>query len=266
MAQPAVPGSLKRKHEDEDSGPAAAEIEELSRSAAIYDRESKFYAIYSPTIKPKDLQALDEIASASHKVVGFRRESNQQSINKAKLYVTGSDDDGEKYAGKKIEKALEALGVTGTCVVARWYGGVMLGPVRFEHIENCAKEAINRYREQEAERQTKKRKLEEETEEHSRLSKSLIERDQSIIVLRALADRKEKSLKDGVEEGDTTTSSGVSQAEKADASPKVEIDYTTMPLQRLRGLAKGRDATLSFLLKRIDAAEQASNGVKEKPP
>lgn len=267
MAQPAPAGSLKRKHEDEHNGPAAEEVEKISRSAAIYDRESKFYAIYSPTIKPKDLQALDEIVSASHKVVGFRKESNQQSINKAKLYVTGSDDDGEKYAGKKIEKVLEAAGVIGACVVARWYGGVMLGPVRFEHIENCAKEAISRYREQETERQSKKRRLEEEKEEHSKLSKSLKERDQSIVVLRALADRKEKLAKDGIAEEPSTTESSGSQAEKSELSPKIEIDYAAMPVQRLRGLAKARDATLSFLLKRIDAAEHASAGTPaEKPP
>lgn len=267
MAQPATANSLKRKQEEEHSGPDAQAIEEVSRSAAIYDRESKFYAIYSPKLKPKDLQALDEIASASHKIVGFRRESNQQSISKAKLYVTGSDDDGEKYAGKKIEKVLEATGVTGACVVARWYGGVMLGPVRFEHIETCTKEAIGRYREQQEERQAKKRKLEEEEVEHSKLSKNLAERDQSIVVLRTLADQKEKLAKEGVSEEGATAQLNSSQAGGTGTSAKQEIDYTAMPLQRLRGLAKARDATLSFLLKRIDAAEAASGGsTSEKPP
>jgi putative IMPACT (imprinted ancient) family translation regulator len=265
MAQPGSGSSLKRKYDDEQSGPAAKEIEEVSRSAAIYDRESKFYALYSPTIKPKDLQALEEITSASHKVVGWRRKSNQQSINKAEIYVTGSDDDGEKYAGKKIEKMLEAAGVSGVCVVARWYGGIMLGPVRFQHIEACAKEAIARYREQEEERQSKKRKLEEDELEHSKLSKSLAERDQSIVVLRTLADQKEKKLaKNSGLENDTTSLAHAE--EKAVVSTKPEIDYAAMPLQRLRGLAKARDATLSFLLKRIDEAERAAGGTDVKKP
>lgn len=267
MAQPSKANLLKRKQEEVHSGPDIKAIEDISRSAAIYDRESKFYAIYSPTLKPKELQSLDEIQSAMHKIVAFRRESNQQSISKAKLYVTGSDEDGEKWAGKKIEKVLEAAGVTGTCVVARWYGGVMLGPVRFEHIEICAKEAIARYREQEAERHAKKRKVEEEEAEHSKLSKSLAERDQSILVLRALADRKEKLAKEGIPEEGVTADLDSSQIEKAGASTTPGIDYTSIPLQRLRGLAKARDATLSFLLKRIDAAELASRAAAtEKPP
>lgn len=272
MAQPDSVNPLKRKQQEDGAALDHKAMEEIiSRSAAIYDRESKFYAIFSPILKPKDLQALEEIESASHKIVGFRRESNQQSISKAKLYVTGSDDDGEKYAGKKIEKALEATGVTGACVVARWYGGVLLGPVRFEHVETCAKEAINRYREQEAERHSKKRRLEEEQEEHSKLSKSLVERDQSIVVLRALADRKEQLAKEGSPEERklderVTTHLSASSPEKPNVSDKPELDYTAMPLQRLRGLAKARDATLSFLLKRIDSAELATAGATTVNP
>jgi putative IMPACT (imprinted ancient) family translation regulator len=245
---------LKRKQDDRDEVDINADDADISRSAAIYDRESKFYALYSPSLKPKQLQSLDEIQSAAHRVVGWRRESNQQSITKETQYVVGSDDDGEKYAGKKIEKVLEAAKVSGTCVVARWFGGIMLGPVRFEHIENCAREAVRRYQEVDAERRAKKRKLEEEEEEHARLSKSLAEWDQSIVVLRALAADKEKLVKQAGEDADGDAGPPLIAAAPS-SSVQPAADYEAMPLARLKALDKARDATLSFLLKRIDKAE-----------
>jgi putative IMPACT (imprinted ancient) family translation regulator len=258
--------SLKRKQDDRDDTDVNSEDADISRSAAIYDRESKFYALYSPSLKPKQLQSIDEIQSADHKVVGWRRESNQQSITKETQYVTGSDDDGEKYAGKKIEKVLESMKVSGTCVVARWYGGIMLGPVRFEHIDNCAREAVRRYQEVEAERRAKKRKVQEEEAEHARLSKSLAERDESIVVLRTLAAEKEKLVKRAQEGEDGSATPPPSTAEASGV--KSTMDYNSMPLARLKALDKARDATLSFLLKRIDKAEAHLKTAKdgEKPP
>lgn len=145
----------------------------------------------------------------------------------------------------------------------------MLGPVRFTHIETCAKEAIDRYREQEAERQSKKRRLEEEQEERLKLCKSLAERDQSIVVLRALADRKEKLAKEEVLEDQANVEPCATEVDKSSIVPKPGPDYTAMPLQRLQALAKARDATLSFLLKRIDSAEAelaANSKASEQPP
>ncbi|KXT01532.1 hypothetical protein AC578_4544 [Pseudocercospora eumusae] len=245
--------SLKRKHSNDEPDPGEADI---FQSEPIEDRKSTFVAYFSPSLKPKDLQNLPVIANADHKILAWRKESNQQSITKAKQYVTGSDDDGEKYAGKKVEKVLEALQAEGSCVVARWWGGIMLGPVRFTHIESCAKDAIRECQNQRAEAEVKKRRIEQEQIEHARLAKALVERDKSIETLRTLALEKENRLKQV---------RGPSQNEKeAQDSPKTEtstssakpaIDYTIMPLDRLRALEKARDATLSFLLKRIDKAE-----------
>ncbi|SMR42705.1 unnamed protein product [Zymoseptoria tritici ST99CH_1E4] len=260
--------SLKRKQDDRDDIDVNSPDADISRSAAIYDRESKFYALYSPSLKPKRLQSIDEIQSAQHKVVGWRRESNQQSITKETQYICGSDDDGEKYAGKKIEKVLESMKVSGTCVVARWFGGVMLGPVRFEHIDNCAREAVRRYQEVEAERRAKKRKIEEEEAEHERLAKSLVERDQSIVVLRELAAKKEKVVKQAREGVDSVVVSPPSTADAPVSNSQPAMDYAAMPLARLKALDKARDATLSFLLKRIDKAEADLTSLEdgEKPP
>ncbi|EME89208.1 uncharacterized protein MYCFIDRAFT_89674 [Pseudocercospora fijiensis CIRAD86] len=225
--------SLKRKHSNDEADTGEAD---LFQSEPIEDRKSTFVAYFSPSLKPKDLQNLPVIANADHKILAWRKESNQQSITKAKQYVTGSDDDGEKYAGKKVEKVLEALQAEGACVVARWWGGIMLGPVRFTHIESCARDAVRECQTQRAEAQMKKRRMEQEKVEHAQLAKALVEHPP--------------------------------KTEIPTSSAKPAMDYTAMPLDRLRALDKARDATIGFLLKRIDKAEAdlaAMNEEDESP-
>lgn len=261
----------KRKRSDE-GGATDDTCSEPSvfRSSPIEDRDSTFVGYFSPTLKPKDIQSRDEINSASHKILGWRRESNQQSITKAKQYTTGHDDDGEKYGGSKVEKVLINMGVTGSCVVARWYGGTMLGPVRFTHMEESARAAVRAWQDHVAGERTKKRKVEEEAQEKDKLVKVLAARDQSIVVLRALATEKEQKVKDMATAGESKTKAindGLEAPVVVDATantspPKKEpapstpaINYDPMPVERLRSLEKARDATLAFLLKRIDKAE-----------
>lgn len=247
--------SQKRKHSPDQRGG-----DSVFRSASVEDRTSTFIGYFSPGMKPTELQNLEEFASASHKMLAWRRESNQQAITGGAKFTTGSDDDGEKYGGKKVEKVLESMQVTGTCVVARWYGGVLLGPVRFTHIESCAREAIRTWQNSIAEQQTKKRKEDEHEAVRSRLTKVLLERDSSIIVLRALAIEKELAARQIA--GDLEQKTSADEGETKDRScqqsvtpTKPSIDYDTMPVDKLRTLEKARDATLSFLLKRIDKAE-----------
>ena len=64
-------------------------------------------------------------------------------------------------------------------------------------------------------------------------------------------------------EGDT----GAALPQTALPSPTkpAAIDYSAMPLDRLRALDKARDATLSFLLTRIDKAEADLKALGEEP-
>jgi len=257
----------KRKHSSE--APEKASLgPTIFRSAPIEDRDSTFIGLYSPDLSPKELQKLLELKSASHCMLAWRRESNQQSLTSNKQYVTGHDDDGEKYGGKKVEQVLINMKVTGACVVARWYGGTMLGQVRFAHIENSASEAVRQWTNHIGEQQAKKRKIEEEVVEKDKLVKALAKRDQSIGVLRALASEKEKLAKEAAETGNGAVGGVNGQAIIVDATrdtvptpPRPEpgsqagIDYNGMSVERLRALDKARDATLAFLLKRIDKAE-----------
>ncbi|KAI5370136.1 Putative ribosomal protein S5 domain 2-type [Septoria linicola] len=250
--------SSKRKLSDADEKDGGEEEPAFFRSAPIEDRQSTFIGFYSPSaLKPKELQALAELKTADHKIVGWRRESNQQSIGKSKLYITGSDDDGEKYAGKKVEKVVEACQATGSVVVARWWGGIMLGPVRFTHIETAARDSIRAWEDYRAEATAKRRKKAGDEEERARLAKALVDRDVSIDVLRKLAADKEERLKFMQENGPEVPDAGkdIKQASASASSTKPPTDYTSLPLDRLRALDKARDATLSFLLKRIDKAD-----------
>jgi hypothetical protein len=262
--------AMKRKHSNDAPRDSPSEPA-IYRSAPIEDRDSTFIGLYSPDLGPKDLQKLTELKSASHRMLAWRRESNQQSLTSSKQYVTGNDDDGEKYGGRKVENVLIRLKVTGACVVARWYGGTMLGQARFAHIENCATEAVRQWVDHVGEQQVKKRRLEDEGVEKEKLAKALAARDQSIIVLRTLATEKEKMAKEAVETKSDETADVNGKSIIVDATrdktpspprsnPGVQPagpDYDAMSVERLRALDKARDATLAFLLKRIDKAESA---------
>lgn len=61
-----------------------------------------------------------------------------------------NEDDGETWGSQKILNAMRELGMVDVlCVVSRWYGGVMLGPVRFNHIHQVAAHALEAFRTQE---------------------------------------------------------------------------------------------------------------------
>ncbi|KAG7449665.1 ribosomal protein S5 domain 2-like protein [Guyanagaster necrorhizus] len=63
---------------------------------------------------------------------------------------SGSEDDGEKWAGGKVLNAMVSEAVMdAVVVVSRWYGGTLLGPVRFAHIETCAVEACRAFKQKE---------------------------------------------------------------------------------------------------------------------
>ncbi len=61
-----------------------------------------------------------------------------------------NDDDGEDGAGKRLAQLLEMRKEDGVLVmVSRWYGGVHLGPKRFAHITNVARDFLTECHEKE---------------------------------------------------------------------------------------------------------------------
>jgi len=176
----------------------------------------------------------------------WRKPSTQRSIvpGGRKIYETGFDDDGEKFGGKRLEKLLEDMQVEGAVVVARWYGGVMLGPVRFTHIESCGRVAIRECMSN-GEEGVKRVKTESEAKvvDRKKLEQVLTARDASITVLRGLLAEKLAAATSGNDE------------KKVSSSPAKTPNYSNIPVGALERLEKARDATLAWLLQEIDKAE-----------
>lgn len=269
--------SLKRSHNDVDHD--ATEFQSpssLFESSSIEDRASKFVALFSPETLPKTLQAHPPYKSASHRILAWRRPSKQQSLIPSPnapgkmLYDTGCDDDGEKYAGRKLVNLLVDMNVAGSIVVARWYGGVLLGPARFEHIVDVAKEAIRKWKASTGDgAAAKKVKVEatveltpeQEAEQKERLVKQLKDRDGSIKVLRDLLAEKQAALSQPVDDA-----AAVRPPQGSQTKPTNGPNYAVMPLKTLRQLEKARDTTIAWILKQIDTIESANVGKDAKVP
>lgn len=262
---------------DEDDSLSQTVTSDIFESSPIEDRSSKFIAIFSPTISPRTLQAHDAFKSASHRILAWRKPSKQQSIgpiaaskNAVKvIYDVGSDEDGEKYAGKKLEKLLVDVNVVGAVVVARWWGGIMLGQVRFDHIVNTAREAIISWQDSiKSQPLTKKMKIEapesltpeQEAEQKARLAKQLTDRDTSISVLRELlAEKKVAKAKPA------NAQSTPEQAQSCKPVANSKTDYVSMSIAKLRQLEKARDTTISWILKQIDEVEASQSDRQIEP-
>ncbi len=61
----------------------------------------------------------------------------------SEVVIQDCDDDGENHAGSRLLHLLQILNIQNyLIVVSRWYGGILLGPDRFKHINNCARNLL----------------------------------------------------------------------------------------------------------------------------
>jgi hypothetical protein len=223
----------------------AETIPETFHSAKIIEQTSSFIGVFSPTLSAPALQRLPEFRTATHRIAAWRKPSRQKSLTPSKpLFDTNHDDDGESWAGGRLARVLNDTQVEGTVVVARWYGGQNIGPVRFACIENCAKEAIWKWKvaadEAEKEEQSKKQRVDDEAKKRE-LVEELRHRDHSIAALRRLLAEKKAKL---------------SGEEVAPATPLKPTEYAKMGLDVLKRLDKARDATIAAILKQMDKADE----------
>ena len=85
-----------------------------------------------------DLKKNRKIANATHNIMAYRIYHEDTDT-----YAQDCDDDGESCAGGRLAHLLQILSIRDVVVVVtRWYGGVLLGPDRFKHINNCARELL----------------------------------------------------------------------------------------------------------------------------
>ncbi|XP_014668504.1 PREDICTED: protein IMPACT-like isoform X2 [Priapulus caudatus] len=87
------------------------------------------------------LLANKKIAHATHNIMAYRLFDAAKSS-----FLQDCDDDGETAAGGRLLHLLQILDVRDVMVVvSRWYGGVLLGPDRFKHINNCARGILQQH-------------------------------------------------------------------------------------------------------------------------
>ncbi|KAK9481049.1 ribosomal protein S5 domain 2-type protein [Lipomyces japonicus] len=114
-------------------------------SDLVEDRKSKFEAraveVHSVEQVVHNLSILKrqkKIARATHNIMAFRIQSSNLPY-----HVEDCDDDGESAAGGRLLHLLNLTDASNVLVVvSRWFGGIELGPDRFKHINNAARDSL----------------------------------------------------------------------------------------------------------------------------
>jgi putative IMPACT (imprinted ancient) family translation regulator len=113
-------------------------------SSSIIDRKSKFVA-HAKEVTTKEeaeafwrkVQATEK--GATHNILAYRLQLSDGN------FMEEYHDDGETYAGNRVLTLLKTLDARNVVVVVtRWFGGQLLGPVRFEHILKCSREVLDK--------------------------------------------------------------------------------------------------------------------------
>ncbi|KAH7927440.1 ribosomal protein S5 domain 2-like protein [Leucogyrophana mollusca] len=154
---------------------------------------------------------------------------------------TGYNDDGEQWAGNKILKVMQTEGLLDAVViVSRWFGGTLLGPARFTHIETCASEVCRKF------------KRLEEMEEHITTLTTL---DDILATLRA-----EFGALTSESPSVADTSSPASARFEPSVPPAASIESKASKKQDYSGLQK--DLDLAKAKRLVNARENAIKTVK----
>lgn len=137
-----------------DAEHAVGEEEDLviHRGPIVEVNKSKFQAFVATVSCMEEVRAFHTAvvtsracSRATHNIFAFRYYDGS-------VVVHDCDDDGESAAGSKLGEMLRTMDIVGTdrgvdgipgqgvaVIVSRWYGGILLGPVRFKIICNTAR-------------------------------------------------------------------------------------------------------------------------------
>ncbi|XP_038069682.1 protein IMPACT-like [Patiria miniata] len=123
------------------------EIPPIKHGEPITDRRSTFQAHLAAPISTvqqvaqvrRELLQNRKIANATHNILAYRIYCEDRGT-----FLQDCDNDGEAAAGPRLLHLLEILDVRNVLiVVSRWYGGIQLGPDRFKHINNAARNILD---------------------------------------------------------------------------------------------------------------------------
>lgn len=149
----------------------------------------------------------------------------------------GYDDDGEQWAGSKVSRVMQHEGVLDAVViVSRWFGGTLLGPARFAHIETCASEVCRTFK---------------GVEEMEECISTLTRLDDMLASLRQeLNDLTQSS--ESATSGSTSARTALDDINNAEGRRSRQPDYTVVQ----------RDLDITKARRLVSARESAVNSVK----
>ncbi|XP_012870266.1 PREDICTED: protein IMPACT [Dipodomys ordii] len=128
-----------------ENQPEIEELPPIDHGVPITDRRSTFQAHLAPVVCTKQVKMVlaklyenKKVASATHNIYAYRIYCEDKQT-----FLQDCEDDGETAAGGRLLHLMEILNVKNVMVVvSRWYGGILLGPDRFKHINNCARNIL----------------------------------------------------------------------------------------------------------------------------
>ncbi|KAM6219871.1 protein IMPACT [Rhynchocyon petersi] len=121
------------------------ELPPIDHGVPITDRRSTFQAHLAPVVCLQQVKMVlsklyenKKIANATHNIYAYRIYCEDKQT-----FLQDCEDDGETAAGGRLLHLMEILNVKNVLViVSRWYGGILIGPDRFKHINNCARNIL----------------------------------------------------------------------------------------------------------------------------
>lgn len=202
-------------------------------SQEIRDRSSIFKAFFFPLTVFSQVSALLTSFRLSTLCEGVDHVMLAYRFSDAEVGVdAGFDDDGERFSGKKLADLLELMDVFGLVIVTRNYGGILLGPIRFQHITQCARESVMAFKHN--------RSL--GTHEIEKLRRLLSARDKTIKTLREIIQN--AHLQEVSSDGETGPRASQSSLPGSQTSP---LRYEKQDLATLKRLLTARDMTITSL-------------------
>ncbi|XP_029447013.1 protein IMPACT isoform X2 [Rhinatrema bivittatum] len=121
------------------------ELPPVQHGEPITDRRSTFQAHLAPVVTAQQVKMVlaklyenKKIASATHNIYAYRIYCEDKQT-----FLQDCEDDGETAAGGRLLHLMQILDARNVLVVvSRWYGGILLGPDRFKHINNSARNIL----------------------------------------------------------------------------------------------------------------------------
>ena len=120
-------------------------------SSTVTKKKSTFAARACTVTSPAHAQACitrllendKHTARATHTISAYRVRTPSAAKMIGEVLYEDCDDDGEIAAGRRLLHLLQVMNVWNVLVIViRWYGGVKLGPDRFNIINDVAREAV----------------------------------------------------------------------------------------------------------------------------